>query len=130
MEKETSEKIRQILAAYPEIKLAYLFGSRATGKAGPMSDYDFAVYMEAEDARRMYNVKFDLEARLQKELSTNAVEVTILNFVESPELKYFIIKEGILIAEREPFKVIVEPRILNDYFDFHSLLIRYGLTKV
>ena len=55
--------------------------------------------------------------------------MVILNLAESPEFKYDVIKNGKLIFEREPFKVVVEPRILNEYFDFRDLLLRYDLTK-
>ena len=54
----------------------------------------------------------------------------MLDITESPELKFNVIKEGKLIYEVEPYKVIIEPKILNEYFDFHSLLLRYGLTRV
>jgi len=53
----------------------------------------------------------------------------MLNLIEGPELKYNIIKEGKLIYEKEPYKVLIEPRILNEYFDFRMSLLRYNLTK-
>lgn len=31
--------------------------------------------------------------------------------------------------EREPFRVLVEPRILTEYFDFRESLRRHGLTR-
>jgi len=46
-----------------------------------------------------------------------------------PEMKYAIITEGILLYEKEPYRVIVEPRILNEYFDFRIMLKRHGLTS-
>jgi len=62
-------------------------------------------------------------------LLTDKVDVVILNLTDSPELKYNIITQGRLIYEKEPYRIIVEPRILNDYFDFRSLLLRHHLTK-
>jgi Nucleotidyltransferase domain. len=36
----------------PQIVLAYIFGSTATNRRGPMSDYDFAVYLNEPDKKR------------------------------------------------------------------------------
>lgn len=114
---------------YPEVKLVYLFGSRATGKDSPLSDYDFAVYLDTRDTRRMHDIRFELYDRVGRLLKEDNIDIVILNLVESPEFKYFVIKDGKLLFEREPFRVLVEPRILNEYFDFQMLLRRYNLTR-
>ncbi|MFN3740167.1 MAG: nucleotidyltransferase domain-containing protein, partial [Thermodesulfovibrionales bacterium] len=49
-------RIKSIFADYPEIKLVYLFGSRAKGIAGQLSDYDFAVYCDGKDKYRIYEI--------------------------------------------------------------------------
>ena len=128
MQTVTLKKLKSIFNNYFEIKLAYLFGSMASGSGSPLSDYDFAVYLDTRDKKRMYEIKFELFDRISRLFKTDKVDIVILNLAESPELKYLIIKEGKLIFEREPFKVIVEPDILNEYFDFQSLLLRYNLT--
>jgi len=66
---------------------------------------------------------------ISRTLKTDRIDIIILNLTDSPELKYKIIKEGRLLYSEEPFKVLIEPRILNDYFDFHETLVRYQLTK-
>lgn len=124
------QQLESVFKNYPEIKLVYLFGSRATGKSGPLSDYDFAFYLDEKDKKKMSDLKLVLMAKLGHLLKTDKIDLVILNMAESPELKYNIIKEGKLIFEQEPFKVLVEPKILNEYFDFHSLLLRYNLTKL
>lgn len=40
---ELAHQLRDILARYPQIELAFLFGSLASGKARPDSDLDLAV---------------------------------------------------------------------------------------
>ncbi len=118
-----------IFEAYPEIKLVYHFGSRARGSESPLSDYDFAIYLDTEDKLRMYDIKLDVIVKLSKLLKTDNIDVVVLNLTDNPDLKYMIISEGQLIYEQEPFKVLVEPKILNEYFDFHMLLKRHNLTK-
>jgi predicted nucleotidyltransferase len=122
-------QLKSIFRAYPEIKLAYIFGSRCAGKEGPLSDYDFAVYLDGKDKYKMYNIRFDLIDRISRLLKTDDIDVVVLNLTDEPELKYSIIHEGKLIFQKEPFKVIVEPKILNEYFDFHAMLLRHRLTR-
>jgi len=120
--------VLHIFESHPEVKLVYLFGSMARGDQGPMSDYDFAVYLDEKDKKETTRVRFQLMDALSRTLGTNRIDVVMLDSAESPELKYNILQEGKLIFEREPFRVLVEPRILNEYFDFNLLLRRHGLT--
>ena len=41
------EKCKAAVVAFPEIELAYWFGSRAKGKGTPLSDWDFEPPLEA-----------------------------------------------------------------------------------
>jgi predicted nucleotidyltransferase len=129
MENETLEKIILVFAKYPEIKLAYFFGSQAEKREGPKSDYDFAVYLDEKDKRKMSDIKFLLMDDLSRLIETDKIDIVVLNTAESPEIKYQIIKNGKLIYEKEPYRMLVEPRILQSYFDFHQMLVRHGLTK-
>jgi predicted nucleotidyltransferase len=129
MDKTKIDALKNIFGSYPEIKLAYIFGSRADGKAGPLSDYDFAVYFDLKDKIMMSDIRFELLDKIGRELKTDKVDIVILNLTESPELKYGIIKNGRIILELEPYKVLFEPRVLNEYFDFRAMLLRHGLTK-
>lgn len=130
MLKEQLEKIIDVLKSLPEIKLAYFFGSKARGDGGQLSDYDFAFYIGEKNKEKLFKIKFSLRDKISRLLGTDKIDVVILDMTESPELKYSIIKEGKLIYEKEPYRVLLEPKILNEYFDFHSILSRYGLTKV
>ena len=127
MEKE--KDLSKIFKNYPAVKLVYLFGSRARDDAGPLSDYDFAVYADIRDKKQLFDLKASLQQELSRRFKTDKVDIAVLNLIEPPELKYNAIKEGKLIYEVEPFRVMVEPRILNEYFDFHYGLAKYGLTQ-
>ena len=117
-----SKNLSFIFDKYPEIKLAYFFGSRARQDSGPMSDYDFAVYFDTRDKKKIADIKMELVSQLGRFLKTDNVDVVVLDAEVGPELKYNIINEGKLIFEREPFKIIIEPKILNEYFDFRDWL--------
>ena len=129
MTKNKFKNLNLIFNHYPKIKLVYFFGSKAKRKAGPLSDYDFAFYVEEKDKKRIFELQLKLIKDLTQFLKTDKVDILMLNLIEGPELKYNIINEGKLIYEKEPYKVLIEPRILNEYFDFRMSLLRYNLTK-
>lgn len=118
-----------VASRHDQIKLAYLFGSTAREDGGKLSDIDIAVYFDGADKRQMAELKLKLLAELSQALETDQIDLVVLNTTEQPELKYQIISEGELICEREPYKIMVEPLILNEYFDFQMILRRYGLTR-
>jgi len=123
------KQIKEVIESFPEVKLAYFFGSKAKGEDGPLSDYDFAMYIDGVNKDKIFAIRSELLSKICLVLKTDEVDLVILNTIESPEIKYNIIKEGKLIFEREPYKVIVEPKIMNEYFDFHLMLKEYSLTK-
>ncbi|MBI3583322.1 MAG: nucleotidyltransferase domain-containing protein [Nitrospinae bacterium] len=129
MNKRQKKDLESIFKGYPEIKLVYFFGSKARGKAGRLSDYDFAAYLDKKDKKGSFDIKFALMDKISRLLNSDRVDIVILNVAEGTELKYNIIREGKLIYEKEPYRVIVEPKILNEYFDFRHLLLKYHLTK-
>lgn len=122
-------QMRAFVRTYSEIKLAYFFGSRSKQEHGQLSDYDFAFYLDTRNKQRMCKIKIDLIVKISRLLKTDSIDVVILNLTDNPDLKYLIVKEGRLLYEKEPFKVIVEPRIFNEYFDFHMIMARHNLTK-
>jgi len=123
------ERLKSVFHSYPQIKLVYLFGSQAKGDTGPLSDYDFAIYFDDKDPKKMFNIKLELLDQLSRILMADKIDIIILNLSKMPEFKFNVIKEGKLIYEEEPFRVMVEPKILNEYFDFKLLLSKYQLTK-
>jgi predicted nucleotidyltransferase len=129
MDAETRESLSDVFASFVEVKLAYFFGSRSQGTEGPLSDYDFAVYVDERDALRAHDIRVRLMERICQVVRSDRVDVVMLNTTVSPELKYHAIATGILLLEREPFKVLVEPRLLNEYFDHQTLLRLNHLTR-
>ena len=124
------KNLTSIFQLYSQVKLVYFFGSRTKGKEGPLSDYDFAIYLDEKDKNKRFELRLNILAKLSIKAKTDAVDVIVLNDTQSPEFKYGIIKEGKLIYQEDPYKMLVEPRILNEYFDFIYGLRKYGLTKI
>ena len=61
-------RLPDILANHPRVVLVYLFGSQATGHAGPMSDYDVGVLVDREETTHSSNTERTC-ARLAHELA-------------------------------------------------------------
>ena len=68
----------------PFIKLAYLFGSRADSKEGPISDYDIAVLYSKPHPPKM---RHELAHKLAIVLMTDQVDLMVLNSAPI-ELRY------------------------------------------
>lgn len=130
MSKSLQKKLAILFRKYRRVKLVYLFGSRARNDAGPLSDFDFAVYADTTDRSALADVRLKLTNDLTRLLKTDAVDVVMLNSVEQPELKYAIIKEGRCVYGQAAYKILVEPRIIIEYCDFKTQLQKYGLTSV
>jgi hypothetical protein len=129
LSKEIVQKIKDLCQKYPAIKLLYIFGSQARGDTGPLSDYDFAVYLEESDAQKRFDTKLNLIGALTSILQTNDVDVAVINDTDNINLKYAVISEGKVIYEQDPHRMIVESRILNEYFDFKILIDKYQKIK-
>ena len=121
--------ILPVFEAEPSVAFVYLFGSRAAGQTGPMSDYDLAVFLDERDVVKRHAVLFRLAAAISKALKSDAIDLHCLNDLSAPELKFRIIHDGVVLFERGALRLIIEPRILNEYFDFTYLLRKYNLTK-
>lgn len=124
MNEELESKVKAVFEAYAEVKLAYLFGSRARGDTGPLSDYDFAVYFGGLSSVEAFNLKLALLNDLSRTLGTDTIDLVVLDGIDAPELGYQIVSDGKLLVDREPYKVIVEPRLMNAYFDFKAVRSR------
>ena len=112
--------VKGILCDFPEIKLIYLFGSRAQKKAGSRSDYDFAVLTDPKQSGE------DLRARITHafsvKLNYGGIDVVLLN--NSPiDLAYAVISNGKRFYEKSvEIRVDYEAYVLGRYFDFLPVL--------
>lgn len=117
MERELRAKIARALTGH-EVRLAYLFGSHATGEATELSDIDLAVSFDAGvDARQALGELLDA---LVRELSTERIDLVLLEET-SPPLAYRIVRDG----ER----LLVEDAREDVAFRTRAIM-RYLITRV
>jgi predicted nucleotidyltransferase len=112
-------KLQTYFAAQDDVLLAYLFGSRASNRAAPESDYDIAVLtrLPIPPARR-----YQMASELSAILDGKPVDVVPLH--RAPvELAYAVIGEGRRLIERDlATRVEFEADVLSRYGDVvHTL---------
>ena len=103
----------------PAVELVYLFGSRAINIAGPLSDYDIAVYFSEMPG---HHLKYYLGHQVTTVLDTDRIDIVVLN--RAPiKLKYAVITTGSVIYEiSKAARVDFESLTLDLYGDFLPVL--------
>ena len=103
----------------PCIDLAYVFGSRASGTEGPISDCDIAVLFSGPHSP---SLRYELAHKLTTILKTDRVDLVVLN--DAPiELRYAIIASGIVVYEvNVETRVEYEALTLSQYGDYLPVL--------
>lgn len=102
----------------PTLAAVYLFGSRARGHGGPLSDVDLAVVLGAElDADARWRKRLALLTDAGQRLGTDAVDLVVLE--DAPvTLGHRILRNGRLLSEVQPRRrAQVAERILRQYLD-------------
>jgi predicted nucleotidyltransferase len=122
MKKEELDNLINIFKKHKKVVLVYFFGSKARNDSGPMSDHDLAIYFDEKDKNIINEERLMLIGEITRALKTDKVDLVVLNTAQSSELKYNIIKEGKIIYEKNHFRVELEPKILNEYFDYSYLM--------
>jgi predicted nucleotidyltransferase len=110
------DSLGRALEAEPEVVLARLFGSQATGNAHPGSDTDLAVLFaqgRAVDAERVRQ----LEGRLQRELRGRELHLVDLGSAP-PLLAYEIMTRGrTVLARRDGIEEDIRLRAIKRHWD-------------
>jgi|SRR3989304_5256843 len=120
------QQLQEALSQNSLVLFAYLFGSRATNKAGNVSDWDIAVYIEENrlESNPVWQ-KIKIEDDISFVLNTDRVQVTILNNLDVPLLSFNIINEGVVLKDSyRELREIFEWQVLRRFHDW-----RYNLDR-
>jgi hypothetical protein len=121
----STDQLTALQQTFPRhhITLAYLFGSRAEGRARPSSDTDIAVLLPYEHFKALtLDSRVNLINDIFDALGTENADVVILN--EAPPLLAFeVIKHGKIIYEDPETRPAAEFAVyaLNQYLDTKPL---------
>lgn len=111
-----------------DVVAAYLFGSQATGAAGPLSDVDVAVWLDGTATRsERFTRQLDLIGALGSVLRTDEVQVVILDDA-TPLLAHRVLRDGVLLLDRDPHaRVRLETAAMLAYLD--TIPLRQELSR-
>jgi len=112
------QHIKHVLARYPAVEAAYLFGSHAEGGAGPDSDLDIALLgARTELEPRKLDILADLTAE-----GMDRIDLVLLEGAD-PVLRFEVVHSNCLIYARMDFD---HPAYFTDslmeYFDLEPYL--------
>ena len=120
-----SDKLKSFCSQKPFIAFCYIFGSRARGAITPLSDIDIAMFIDTDKASLdLFELRLRELNALYQLLKTDKIDLIFLN--EAPlELSYRVLREGILIVERnEQLRARFQENIVSKYLDMKYLFQR------
>jgi predicted nucleotidyltransferase len=105
---------------------AYLFGSQAKDKVGPLSDIDIAIsFGESVKANERFDLRLETLGQLTDLFKTDKIDLVVLNDAP-PLLSHRILKEGILIFSDNNRKWLeFEVKAVLKYLDWKPYLEKY-----
>ncbi len=123
------QKLKKRLAEIFKKKMvdfAYLFGSQAKGRTGPLSDIDIAVYFDEKvPSNERFDTRMELLGELMDLFKTNDIDLVVLNDAP-PLLSDRILKDGILIfSENDKIRLDYEVKTTLKYLDWKPYLTKY-----
>lgn len=125
-----SSKIKKQLE-HLGVAAVYLFGSRAQGRASPLSDFDFAILLKSPRALNdkkllsLQNTLYDLFSPLcHRTLKNDVIDIVFLDSPRVPlELKFHVIRRGKILFDDAPaLRADFETLTTLKYADFKPTL--------
>ena len=114
-------EIAEVLAGFPEVTAAWIFGSEARGEARPDSDLDLALLLRdrTQTARDAHLLLGGVAAHLEGIARGRKVDV-VLVASQGPILQHRVLSEGRLVFDVDPTaRIDFESDVYVRYFDFY-----------
>ena len=128
------EEVKGFIEKQECVRVAYLFGSHAKGRVGPLSDIDIAVLLDERlDKQERFDLRLKLINSISSILKTNKLDVVVMN--NAPLLlNYNIIRKGrVLDSKDEVERVRFETHILSRYLDrryYNERHVKRGIKRI
>ena len=124
--------VKRILLQDHNVIFAYLFGGLSEGKVKPLSDIDISVYVR--DTGNLAEYKISLFDRLTDSLSTNELDLIILNMAPVSIAGRILENKLILVDKDPPIRHAYESLTLRKFFDLRVkedafFSTRYGVGR-
>lgn len=108
------------------VEAVYLFGSRAQGREGPASDYDYAVLMPRKGFSKGDPLYFKLRDLLSaispRDLENDVIDIVFLRDA-GLELAFHVIRYGLVLFDANPKERLrFEEKTCLLYYDYRPVL--------
>lgn len=117
-------RLTAVLGAEADVVFAYLFGSESTGKAGPRSDIDVAVYLR--DGVDAFEARLRLAGVVEQALGTDAIDLVVLNTAPLSLAGRILTTRRVLVDHQPHRRHLFESLTARQFVDFrfreHRLL--------
>lgn len=117
---DDERRLRQILAGFPAVRLAVLFGSTARGRRTARSDVDLGVLLEEDDPSQLWPIDAAAGTALRR-------TIDLVDLRRAPPLLRFeIARDGRPLLERRDGEwVRFKARAMIDWWDWAPMLRRF-----
>ncbi|MGH3870086.1 MAG: type VII toxin-antitoxin system MntA family adenylyltransferase antitoxin [Pseudonocardiaceae bacterium] len=110
---DLTERVRRLLDGEPGVLVAYLYGSHARSRVGPLSDVDVAVLLDDDNEER----RLELTAAITHAVAPARADVVVLNDAPLP-LAYRVLRDGtVLVSHDDRARVEHWVRTVDRYLD-------------
>lgn len=114
------------------VEAVYLFGSRALGKEGPLSDYDYGILLKESGHRRgddLYFKLYDIFAEVSpRTLENDVIDIVFLKDA-GLELRFHVVRYGLVIHDNHPLsRLRFEQETTLLYCDYRPVLDMFDRT--
>ncbi len=104
LQETTIQKIHDVLARYPQVEKAVLYGSRAKGNYKNASDIDLTLYGQADlTLEVLYRIMNDLDDLLLP----YTIDLSLFHAISDPEVVEHIQRVGVIFYEKSVVKQVV-----------------------
>lgn len=97
LQRSEIEKIQAVLAFYPDVEQAILYGSRAKGNFKPASDIDLSLVGDALVLTTLLSIETDLDDLLLP----YKIDISILHQISNPDLIDHIKRVGLVFYQKK-----------------------------
>ena len=109
--------LKQTLSSIDNVIFGYIFGSCADGTDNNLSDIDIAVYLNKD--RPGFDDYLTIHSHISRILRTTKLDLVILNNVKNLTLLDTIVREGIVICDKDRDKRFsFEVSVIHSAIDF------------
>jgi len=113
------ERLRETFEKDSDIIFCYIFGSYATGKINPLSDIDFAFYLN-EDID-FFEKKLEILAVIEDSLKTDEVDIVVLNDISPSFFKEIFDRKIVFVDKNKDKRLEFEMKKLREFFETEKL---------